>query len=149
MDKFLEIFQNKIIITAVIGWASAQVLKTITHLIVNHKFVWERLLGDGGMPSAHSATVVSLTVGVGVRHGFKSPLFAVSLIFAIIVMHDAMGVRREAGRHAKALNEIFEYINMENSDPDIALKEFLGHSPLQVLFGALLGFAIAAFYFYI
>ena len=145
----LDIFRNEILIVAVFSWAAAQVIKTVIHAIMYKGIDWKRLVGDGGMPSAHSATVVSLTVGVGVRHGFKSPLFAVSLIFAIIVMHDAMGVRREAGRHAKALNEIFEYINMENSDPDVALKEFLGHSPLQVLFGALLGFAIAAFYFYI
>ena len=148
MDIF-DIFHNEILIVSIFSWAAAQVIKTVIHAIMYKGIDWKRLVGDGGMPSAHSATVVSLTVGVGIRYGLNSPLFAVSLIFAIIVMHDAMGVRREAGKHAKALNEIFEYINMENSDPDIALKEFLGHSPLQVLFGALLGLAIALFYFFV
>ncbi len=145
----LDLFRNEILIVSIFSWAVAQVIKTIIHAVMYKGIDWKRLVGDGGMPSAHSATVVSLTVGVGIRYGLTSPLFAIALIFAIIVMHDAMGVRREAGRHAKALNEIFEYINMENSDPDIALKEFLGHSPLQVFFGALLGLAIALFYFYI
>ncbi|MBR5336662.1 MAG: divergent PAP2 family protein [Lachnospiraceae bacterium] len=145
----MDVFRNEILIVSIFSWAAAQVIKTVIHAIMYKGIDWKRLVGDGGMPSAHSATVVSLTVGVGIRYGLTTPLFAVSLIFSIIVMHDAMGVRREAGRHAKALNEIFEYINMENSDPDVALKEFLGHSPLQVVFGALLGFAIAAFYFYI
>ena len=147
--NIMDVFRNEILIVSIFSWAAAQVIKTVIHAIMYKGIDWKRLVGDGGMPSAHSATVVSLTVGVGIRYGLTTPLFAVSLIFSIIVMHDAMGVRREAGRHAKALNEIFEYINMENSDPDVALKEFLGHSPLQVVFGALLGFAIAAFYFYI
>jgi len=144
-----DIFHNEILIISIFSWAAAQVIKTVIHAIMYKGIDWKRLVGDGGMPSAHSATVTSLTVSIGIRYGLTSPLFAVSLIFAIIVMHDAMGVRREAGRHAKALNEIFDYINMENSDPDVALKEFLGHSPLQVVFGALLGFGVSWIYHFV
>ena len=146
MDKFLEIFQNKIIITAVIGWASAQVLKTITHLIVNHKFVWERLLGDGGMPSAHSATVCGMAGATFFQCGPASPEFAIALILAIIVMHDASGVRLETGKQAVLLNKMMESF-ARLGDPSITaqerLKEFVGHTKSQVCMGGLLGVLIA------
>jgi acid phosphatase family membrane protein YuiD len=93
MEQIMEVLQNKIIITALVGWCSAQVIKTILHLCVNKKFVWERLFGDGGMPSGHSATVVSVAVATGLYEGFNSAAFAVAMIVAIVVMHDAMNVR--------------------------------------------------------
>jgi len=152
--NLLDIFQNEIIIVSIFSWAVAQIIKTIIHAIMYKGIDWKRLVGDGGMPSAHSATVTSLAIYTGLTYGFKSAVFAVALIFAIIVMHDAMGVRREAGRHAKALNELYENMDKENQDkenptPDVMLKEFLGHSPLQVLMGALLGLAIALTYYYV
>ena len=146
MDKFLEIFQNKIIITAVIGWASAQILKTITHLIIHHKFVWERLLGDGGMPSAHSATVCGLAGATFFQCGPASPEFAIAMILAIIVMHDASGVRLETGKQAVLLNKMMEsFIRLGDTTitPGERLKEFVGHTKSQVCMGGLLGILVA------
>lgn len=146
MDFFQEIIQNEIIITALCGWASAQVLKTITHLIVNKKFVWERLLGDGGMPSSHSATVCGMAGAAFFRCGLSSPEFGIAVIVAIIVMHDASGVRLETGKQAVLLNKMMESF-VRLGDPNISaeqrLKEFVGHTKLQVLMGALLGILIS------
>lgn len=94
------------------------------------------------MPSGHSATVTALAVTAGMECGLDSPIFAVSTILAIIVMHDAMGVRMEAGKHAKALNELLELFSSDLEN-EIKMKEFLGHTPLQVAFGALLGLVVA------
>ena len=146
MNYFQELIQNKIIISAVIGWMSAQILKTITHLIVNKKFVWERLLGDGGMPSSHSATVCGLATATFFQCGPASPEFGIAVIFAIIVMHDASGVRLETGKQAVLLNKMMESF-ARLGDPAITaeerLKEFVGHTKLQVYMGALLGILIA------
>lgn len=131
---------------AIIGWLCAQVLKTITHLIVYKKFVWERLLGDGGMPSAHSATVCALAGTTFIQCGPASPEFAIAAILAIIVMHDATGVRFETGKQAKILNEMMEiFRSMGNStlSAEEKLKEFVGHTKLQVAMGGLLGVVIA------
>lgn len=145
--KYIDaLLHNSILINAIIGWGSAQILKTITHLIVYKKFVWERLLGDGGMPSAHSATVCALAGTTFLHCGPSSPEFAIACMLAIIVMHDAMGVRFETGKQAKILNEMMEIFNkMGNSSltADQKLKEFVGHTKLQVFMGALLGIAIA------
>lgn len=138
---------------AVSGWFIAQVLKTIIHLILNKKFVAERLVGSGGMPSSHSATVCALSTASCLEFGPGSFEFAVSLILSIIVMHDAMGVRRETGIQAKILNEImetFERMGRSELSAQDKLKEFVGHTPLQVLIGALLGIGVAlCFYFLI
>ena len=95
-----EICENKIIQTGAVAWVTSQILKTILHLIVNKKIVWERLVGDGGMPSSHSATVTSVAVATGFIAGWGSPVFGVAVFLAIIVMHDARGVRRETGKQA-------------------------------------------------
>ena len=137
-----DIFCNHLLMNALAAWAAAQVLKFIIYLALNRSIDWDRLLGDGGMPSGHSATVTALAVTSGVEYGCGSPIFAVCVILAIIVMRDAMGVRREAGRHAKAINELLEMLSSEQ-EPEAKLEEFLGHSPLQVCCGALLGLAIA------
>ncbi len=146
MQYLQELVQNKIIITAIVGWCCAQVLKTITHLIVNKKLVWERLIGDGGMPSAHSATVCGMAGATFFRCGPASPEFGIALIFAIIVMHDASGVRLETGKQAVLLNKMMESF-VRLGDPTITaeerLKEFVGHTKLQVMMGALLGILIS------
>ena len=137
-----EFFSNTIFLTAACGWLVAQVLKTLIHLIVSKKFVAERLVGSGGMPSSHSATVCALVTAVCYEYGAGSFEFAISLILAIIVMYDAMGVRRETGIQAQVLNEmltIFEDMGRRELSPHDKLKEFVGHTPLQVLMGALLG----------
>ena len=128
-----DIFSNHLLMNALLAWATAQLLKFFIYLAVNRTIDWKRLTGDGGMPSGHSATVTALAVTSGLEYGYDSPVFA---------MHDAMGVRREAGRHAKAINELLEMLDSEET-PEVKLKEFLGHTPMQVCCGAVLGFIVA------
>lgn len=142
MNFLNELVSNKILICAAIAWATAQILKTIIHAIVNKSLDPRRLFGDGGMPSAHSATVTSVAVSCGYVAGFDSPVFAVALIFAFIVMHDAMGVRLETGKQAKVLNDLMELFYTEGT-PEQKLKEFVGHTPLQVISGFVLGIIVA------
>ncbi|WP_035764518.1 divergent PAP2 family protein [Butyrivibrio sp. NC2002] len=135
-----QISNNIILIAAAWGWISAQILKTILYVVVNKEFVLERLFGDGGMPSSHSATVMATVTAVANVCGGQSPEFAIALIFAIIVMHDAMGVRRETGKQAIAINNMMEYFEELGKQPtDVQLKEFVGHTPSQVVIGAILG----------
>ena len=148
MNFFTEITQNTILICAICGWGIAQILKTLIHLLFTRKFVAERLIGSGGMPSSHAATVTSLATATCYTFGANSFEFAMALIFAIVVMYDAMGVRRETGIQAKVLNEIIEIFAGMGSDMSTQekLKEFVGHTPLQVLAGAILGIIIASIY---
>lgn len=145
--EFLRDFSGNIIfISAASGWFVAQVLKTIIHMCFTKQFVAERLVGSGGMPSSHSATVCALTTAAAFEYGAGSFEFTISLILAIIVMYDAMGVRRETGIQAKLLNDILEtFAQMGRSELSAyeKLKEFVGHTPLQVLAGAILGILIS------
>ena len=145
MSFLQELVHNRIFVSAVLGWFIAQVLKTIIHLFLTKQFVAERMLGSGGMPSSHSATVCALATATGMVYGGGSFEFAIAVILAIIVMHDAMGVRRETGIQAKVINEMLEvFTNMgKKMSPEEKLKEFVGHTPLQVLAGAILGILIA------
>lgn len=141
MDWLIDFVTNKFFITAVAAWTVAQVLKVIIYAIINKTWDFSRLFGDGGMPSGHSATVSSLATVSALTFGFGSFEFAVSGILAIIVCHDAMGVRLEAGKHAKLLNilvDAFEKISKDEL-PEVVLKEFVGHTPLQVTTGIVLG----------
>ena len=146
MQEFIkEIINNNILVSAFLGWITAQILKTIIYIIVNREFVPERLVGDGGMPSAHSATVMAMVTAIAYDYGVGSVEFAISFIFAVIVMHDAMGVRRETGKQAVVINNIMEYFEELGKKPiDVQLKEFVGHTPLQVTMGAILGFIVGA-----
>ncbi len=140
------IISNRIIMTGALAWVLSQVIKTIIHLILNKRLVLERLMGDGGMPSSHSATVTSVALTTGFVSGWDSPVFAVALFFAVIVMHDAMGVRQETGKQAKIINNMLEmFENMQDArlDPEQKLKEFVGHTPMQVLAGFGLGVIVA------
>ena len=141
MDWLLDLITNRFLITGVSSWFVAQVTKTIIHAIINKKIVWERMVGDGGMPSGHSATVTSLAVISGLSYGFGSFQFAVTALLAIIVCHDAMGVRLETGKQAQIINELtkaFEVWTKEDL-PEVKLKEFVGHTPIQVLAGVTIG----------
>ena len=143
--KFItDLLNNRIFISAALGWFAAQVLKTLIHLFITKQFVMERMVGSGGMPSSHSATVCGLATAVGMRYGGGSYEFAMAAILAIVVMHDAMGVRMETGRQGKILNEMLEvFTNMgKQISAEARLKEFVGHTPLQVLMGAILGIII-------
>ena len=145
MSFLQELVHNRIFVSAVLGWFIAQVLKTIIHLFLTKQFVAERMIGSGGMPSSHSATVCALATATGMVYGGGSFEFAIAVILAIIVMHDAMGVRRETGIQAKVINEMLEvFTNMgKKMSPEEKLKEFVGHTQLQVLAGAILGILIA------
>ena len=146
MQFFHDLASNKIFLTAALGWLIAQVLKTIIHTFFTKEFDAERLVGSGGMPSSHSATVVSLAVATYFEYGAASFEFAVSAILAIVVMYDARGVRRETGKQAELLNDIikiFEDMGRSEISTHDKLKEFVGHTPLQVVMGALLGLFIA------
>lgn len=141
MNAFIDILTNPYFITAITAWFLAQVLKLIIHTIIYKKFDIARFVGDGGMPSGHSATVASLATVCGLGMGCGSFEFAISLVLAIIVCHDAMGVRRETGKQAILLNDIVEAFNglAEEKLPEMKLKEFVGHTPIQVFSGILLG----------
>lgn len=146
MIFFSELFQNRIFLSAALGWCVAQILKTIIHLILSKEFVAERLVGSGGMPSSHSSTVCALASATYFEFSASSFEFAIAIIFAIIVMYDAMGVRRETGIQAKLLNDIlktFEDMGRKEISAHDKLKEFVGHTPLQVLMGAILGVFLA------
>ena len=150
MDFFKEIIENKVLIVVAVAWLIAQSIKIITTLVSERRFVAERIFGDGGMPSAHSATVVSLAVMLGHTAGYNSPAFTIALILAVVVMNDATGVRLEAGKHAASIKELATAVNefFVGKDKKIKtekLKLLVGHTPLQVFFGALLGVAIAVF----
>lgn len=143
MDWLYDLITNRFLMTGVSSWFVAQVLKTIIYAIINKKLVLERMVGDGGMPSGHSATVTSLAVVSALTFGFDSFQFAVTALLAIIVCHDAMGVRLETGKQAQIINELtkaFEVWTKEDL-PEIKLKEFVGHTPIQVIAGILIGIA--------
>lgn len=132
--------------TAVLAWLAAQLCKMVIEALTHRRMDWHRLLGDGGMPSGHSATVTGLAAAALLRFGAESFAFAVSAVLAIIVMHDAMGVRWQAGQHARTLNLLLRRTG-ESIPPEALLEELLGHTPLQVAVGALLGAGVAVLYY--
>ena len=150
MSEWEMLLQNRILITAVTGWFVAQVLKTLIHMMMTKTFDPERLVGSGGTPSSHSSTVCAMATASLRSYGAGSFEFAVTAIVAIIVMHDAMGVRLETGKQAKLLNEItaafktLEGASFSSGFSSQRLKEFVGHTPLQVFAGAILGILIGA-----
>ena len=152
MQYITNLLHNHVFITAASAWALAQVIKTILDLILTKGFHPERLVGAGGMPSCHSATVCALALSCLYEHGAGSTYFAISAMLAIIVMYDARGVRRETGTQAVVINQIVEYLSNPNDprykDPEFSeekLKELVGHTPLQVFFGAVVGIIVAVF----
>lgn len=145
MNWFYDMITNPFLVTGISSWLIAQVLKTIIHAIINKKIDFGRLMGDGGMPSGHSATVTSLMVMTGLQFGTASFEFALAFLFATVVCHDAMGVRLETGKQAVLLNDLVEAFEIFTSQdlPEVKLKEFVGHTPIQVFAGVFLGGANA------
>lgn len=141
MNWFIDLITNPFLITGLSSWGIAQVLKAVIHAVIHRKIDIMRLFGDGGMPSGHSATVTSVAVLSGMVFGTGSFQFAISALLAIIVCHDAVGVRRETGKQAVVLNEILKTFDVLASKefPEGRLKEFVGHSPIQVAAGILIG----------
>lgn len=153
LQQLLNIAQNPVLFVPASAWLIAQVLKLIINAIVNRKFDFSRLVGDGGMPSGHSATVTALALMVGLSEGFDTAVFGLAMIFAIVVMHDASGVRREAGKQAVSIIQMADMLNKHLFDEDEqvrtdTLKVFVGHTPLQVACGSGLGLIIGLVYYF-
>ena len=145
MDDIALLFENNVLGAALLAWLVAQVLKAAITSVENGRLVLSRLTGSGGMPSSHSAFVVSLAFGVGFRVGFDSAVFALAAVFALVVMYDAAGVRRETGIQAKLLNQIVTDLIGQGTLPQQGqIKELLGHTPVEVLAGAIIGAFVAA-----
>lgn len=144
MHNFPSILENHLLWVSLIACLVAQGLKLVIEFFREGKFDLRSLFTTGGMPSAHSALVASLATGVGIREGWESTDFAIALLFAIIVMFDAAGVRQAAGKQARLLNQMVDELFQEHKDfNEEKLKELLGHTPLQVLVGVFLGIIIA------
>ena len=145
MKIWNEILSNQVLVSAVAGWIVAQVLNTMLDFALNRTINWERMVGSGGMPSSHSATVCGLTTAAALRYGVSSFEFAVCFVLSMVVMYDATGVRRETGKQAKLLNSILSEnpLKLNAEVLQEKLKEYVGHTPLQVVAGAILGICLA------
>ena len=139
MNIFLQIITNKYLYIPISVWACIQTFKVIWDLIKTKKFNFKRIFGAGGMPSSHSAVVMCLAVMIGKGYGFNTPVFALAMIFATVVMYDAAGVRRAAGKQAALLNKIVNTPGLSMLQVQEKLVEVLGHTPTQVFVGALIG----------
>lgn len=140
-------FGNIILLLSVVSWALAQLSKGLIQLITEGRITLAQVLASGGMPSSHSAFVTCCAVTVGTLYGFDSGMFAVAAVMAIVVMYDACNVRRQSGEQAKAINLILQ--NWDKMTPELLglqVKVLLGHTPLQVFFGALLGLIVSLSY---
>jgi acid phosphatase family membrane protein YuiD len=142
MDQF-EIFSNPVLIAGFTAWGLAQLIKVPLNYLASGRWDWVLLLRAGGMPSSHSALVASVAHATGLFVGFASPLFALALTLAVIVIYDATGIRRQAGRHAEILNRIVSDMLKGKLTKEKQLKEVLGHTPVEALVGTLLGIAVA------
>ena len=142
MNILTEIVRNKCIYVTFLLWFLIQTFKVVSDLVVNKKLNVKRIIGAGGMPSSHSAVVCSLSMLVGREYGFDSGIFAIALVMSFIVMYDAAGVRRASGKQARILNKILETPGMSTVEVQEKLIEALGHTPIQVFVGAVIGFFI-------
>lgn len=137
------LFANRILWSSALAWAIAQTLKVFTCVWSEGKADWSKIVGPGGMPSSHSAFVASMSMGVGIQEGWNSALFAIAVGFALVVMYDAAGIRRAAGEQAQVLNQLIERAFRDGRLEATKMRELLGHTPLEVAMGALLGIAVS------
>lgn len=142
-EFFNNVFNNRILIITVWGWFIAQGIKVFIGIIMKKKFDFRWFVGTGGMPSAHASGASALATACGMQFGFDSPLFALAVMFALVTMFDAQGVRRATGKQAEILNKMMEDIYWERKIQEDRLKELIGHTPLQVIAGSILGITIA------
>ena len=139
----MTILQNYVLIAALIAWSLAQALKVPVEYFQTHKWNWALLVQAGGMPSSHSALMVAVTHGIGLSAGFNSPLFALAFAISMIIIYDATGIRRQAGKHAEMINAMINDLASGHPLKQEQLLEVLGHTPLEALGGILLGVIIA------
>ena len=142
MNGFTQFVENKYIYVPVLLWFAIQLFKLLYDLVKTRKFNFKRILGAGGMPSSHSAVVTSLATLIGKYEGVDSAIFAISFVVAFVVMYDACGVRRAAGKQAALLNKLVETPGLTGVQVSERLVEVLGHTPIQVIVGALMGIIV-------
>lgn len=138
-----QFLHNKVVIAAFMGWFIAQMIKVVIGVITERKFNFNWFVGTGGMPSSHASGVAALATSVGIQEGVGTALFCVSLMFAIVVIFDAQGVRRSTGTQAGILNKILEDIYWRKRIQEERLKELIGHTPIQVIAGIIIGIVVA------
>ncbi|MBE6022404.1 MAG: divergent PAP2 family protein [Cellulosilyticum sp.] len=143
MNALAELFSNKILWVAVLSWFIAQFLKIVVTLLQEHRLDLTKFWASGGMPSSHSSFVMALAGSVGQLYGFDSVYFAIAMVFSFIVMYDAANVRLEAGKQAAVINQIIQVLENSDLNPEERLKEILGHTPIQVLAGGILGLIVS------
>lgn len=141
--NLVAILQNKALIVGLAAWAMAQLMKMPLDYFRTRKWNWSLLLTTGGMPSSHSALVTATTLAVGLYYGFDNPIFAIGLVITMVVTYDAAGVRQQAGIHAQRINVLFEELMRGHPINEQDLREVLGHTPLEVVGGIILGVAVA------
>ena len=139
----LPLFQNKALIAGLIAWGLAQVIKIPLDYLRTRRWNWSLLLTTGGMPSSHSALMTGTTLAIGLYDGLDSPVFALGVVITMIVTYDAAGVRQQAGIHAQRINVIVAELLKGHPINERDLREVLGHTPLEVVGGILLGLAVA------
>ena len=140
---FEQLLLNKVLIAVMLGWLIAQALKIPTEYLRSRRWMWAMFFAPGGMPSSHSALMVAWTLATGLYQGFDTPVFAIAVGITMIVVHDAAGVRRQAGMHAERINLLFEELLKGHMWDENELKEVIGHTPLEVIGGIILGLITA------
>ncbi len=143
MTRLSEFLQNRVLLATLVAWLVAQTIKVLLAVRRQKRFDFRWFLGTGGMPSAHSSGVAALATGAGLQLGFHTPGFAVAVIFALVTMFDAQGVRRAAGRQAVVLNKMIGEVYTSGHLKEEHLKELIGHTPIEVIVGAAIGSLIA------
>jgi uncharacterized protein len=138
-----EVFENKVLIAVLTGWLIAQALKIPTEYLRSRRWLWTMFFASGGMPSSHTALMVAGTIAVGLYHGFDNPVFGIAVGVTMIIAHDAAGVRRQAGMQAERINLLFGELLKGHIWDEHELKEVIGHTPLEVVGGIILGFLVA------
>jgi acid phosphatase family membrane protein YuiD len=139
----MSLLHNYVLVAALIAWGIAQTIKVPLEYLQTHRWNWALLFRAGGMPSSHTALVVGITHGIGLSVGFDSPLFALSFAMSMVVIYDATGIRRQAGKHAELINAMIEDLTTGHPLKEEQLREVLGHTPLEALGGIMLGLAVA------
>jgi len=140
-----DLIHNKVLIIAACSWIITQIIKTGVILFQEKRLDWNYMISSGGMPSAHSATVCSLATSIGMTEGMGSIYFSIAVVLAIIVMYDSAGVRQSVGKHSAFLNRLIKDLSFRTTrtEREEDFREFIGHTPFQVLIGALLGILIS------
>ena len=147
MNFFVDVLHNKVIVASFLGWLIAQIIKVIIGFVYEKRLDFTRLIGLGGMPSSHAATVCAGGIVIGLLDGFTSTAFGLCVMFCSVVMTDAAGVRRAAGKQAELLNELADLVIHNKGGTGKKLKELLGHTPLEVTAGGLLGIAVGILWY--